>query len=119
MSRRWIVLPILTALVVIAVAARGAAAPGSQTLASPPGTEAPASGSPVSGLASTVALDAPTTMPPPISIEATLPSPGADEPLATLLGLLRIAPESRFGYSRSLFIHWVDADGDGCDTRRE
>jgi hypothetical protein len=33
--------------------------------------------------------------------------------------MLRIAPEDRTGYQRSLFVHWIDADGDGCDTRHE
>jgi hypothetical protein len=33
---------------------------------------------------------------------------------------LRIAPEGpRTGYARSLFRHWVDDDGDGCNTREE
>jgi hypothetical protein len=36
-----------------------------------------------------------------------------------LLARLRVAPEDRTGYDRSLFVHWIDADGDGCDTRRE
>jgi hypothetical protein len=31
---------------------------------------------------------------------------------------LRIEPEDRSGYDRDLFDHWIDADGDGCDTRR-
>lgn len=39
--------------------------------------------------------------------------------LAGLFALLRIEPEDREGYERSLFKHWIDADGDGCDTRRE
>ena len=37
-----------------------------------------------------------------------------------LLAQLRVAPEgSRAGYDRDLFAHWVDADGDRCDTREE
>lgn len=47
------------------------------------------------------------------------PPIGTQEPLGTLLAMLRIAPEARAGYERSLFVHWIDADGDGCDTRHE
>lgn len=32
---------------------------------------------------------------------------------------LTIAPEVESGYDRDKFRHWIDADGDGCDTRRE
>ena len=32
---------------------------------------------------------------------------------------LRVEAEYPSGYNRDLFRHWVDADGDGCDTRRE
>lgn len=32
---------------------------------------------------------------------------------------LQIEAEVTSGYDRSLFKHWVDADGDGCDARRE
>jgi len=34
------------------------------------------------------------------------------------ISALRIEPEDRSGYDRSLFEHWIDANGDGCDTRR-
>ncbi|GAA1920484.1 HNH endonuclease family protein [Nocardioides lentus] len=40
-------------------------------------------------------------------------------PLRTAVRDLPVATEVRTGYSRDLFPHWVDADGDGCDARRE
>lgn len=42
-----------------------------------------------------------------------------DGGLLTLLESLVVEPEQPDGYDRDLFRHWVDADGDGCDTRRE
>lgn len=41
------------------------------------------------------------------------------KPALQLLGSLPVAPEAASGYSRDLFRHWVDADGDGCETRQE
>jgi uncharacterized membrane protein YhaH (DUF805 family) len=32
---------------------------------------------------------------------------------------LRVEPEFPSGYDRGLFRHWIDANGNGCDTRRE
>ncbi|MFJ2738188.1 HNH endonuclease family protein [Streptomyces sp. NPDC087440] len=40
-------------------------------------------------------------------------------PLQDALQVLIIQDESRAGYDRSKFRHWVDADKDGCDTRSE
>ena len=40
-------------------------------------------------------------------------------PLMTAIGDLAVATEVRTGYSRDLFPHWIDADGDGCHTRNE
>lgn len=36
-----------------------------------------------------------------------------------LLSSLVVAESSELGYDRSSFQHWVDADGNGCDTRQE
>lgn len=40
-------------------------------------------------------------------------------PLQTAVANLPVATENRTGYVRDAFKHWVDADGDGCDTREE
>lgn len=40
-------------------------------------------------------------------------------PLVDAITALPVAEESRAGYQRSAFKHWVDADKDGCNTRNE
>lgn len=40
-------------------------------------------------------------------------------PLRTAVANLPVAAEVRTGYDRDLFPHWIDADGDGCNTRNE
>jgi hypothetical protein len=44
---------------------------------------------------------------------------GTSGPLRTLVASLPVAAEVRTGYDRDLFPHWIDADGDGCNTRYE
>ncbi len=45
---------------------------------------------------------------------------GATSPtILDVLGTIQVMNEHPQGYARSLFKHWVDADGDGCDTREE
>ena len=39
--------------------------------------------------------------------------------LQVLIADLVVAAEQGAGYDRDLFRHWIDADGDGCNTRRE
>jgi hypothetical protein len=41
------------------------------------------------------------------------------QPLRTMVANLPVATEIRTGYNRDLFNHWIDADGDGCNTRYE
>jgi hypothetical protein len=40
-------------------------------------------------------------------------------PVRDALAQLPLQAEDRTGYKRTLFRHWVDADRDGCDTRKE
>jgi hypothetical protein len=51
--------------------------------------------------------------PPPSTSAPTNPAP-----ISPLDGL-RVEAEHVGGYDRDLFRHWIDADRDGCDTRRE
>lgn len=50
-------------------------------------------------------------------------TPGSQTSTATswdqLLGLLVIEPEFQGGYDRTLFRHWIDASGNGCNARLE
>ncbi|MFD3422634.1 HNH endonuclease family protein [Streptomyces decoyicus] len=39
--------------------------------------------------------------------------------LTDAIGRLKVARESRTGYERDKFRLWIDADHDGCDTRKE
>lgn len=65
-----------------------------------------------------------TNAPPPP--DAPVPSetvvevvPGQSVDALALLATLWVEPEIEDGYDRDLFRHWVDVDGDGCDTREE
>ncbi|MGW5353425.1 HNH endonuclease family protein [Streptomyces sp. NPDC004031] len=40
-------------------------------------------------------------------------------PVRDALAQLPVEAEDRTGYQRTAFKHWVDADRDGCDTRKE
>lgn len=61
------------------------------------------------------------------SVTKSAAAPGSVSPAATnasttalsVLAGIRIARETPAGYVRAKFRHWVDADGDGCNTREE
>jgi len=65
--------------------------------------------------ASTTTL-ASTTSPPPTTPPAY---PSGEELVLDLLLTIDVKLETPSGYSRDLFEHWTDEDGDGCDTRQE
>ena len=54
-----------------------------------------------------------------VTTTSTIGPPSGGDPTAVLAGL-RVEPEGvRAGYRRELFVHWVDADRDACNTREE
>jgi Protein of unknown function (DUF1524) len=131
---RWLIAGVAVAVVLLVVAltafgtsgrtSRGpaSAAPAPSVAFSPspsPSPSASPSPAPSPAASSPFGPSEPSRAPNPGGT-ATPSSAGGDvESLAALLARLRIAPEHRDGYQRSLFVHWIDADGDGCDTRRE
>ena len=46
-------------------------------------------------------------------------TPASNQTFDELVAGLAVRPEVTSGYDRNLFKHWIDADGDGCDARRE
>ncbi len=54
--------------------------------------------------------------PPPTETAAPANDPNS---LEELISQLVVAAEQGQGYDRDLFRHWIDADGDGCNTRKE
>lgn len=61
----------------------------------------------------------PTPTPSATPSASPTPSPSAGDTALDFLATLATTAERREGYSRELFRHWVDADGDGCNARYE
>ena len=75
----------------------------------------------VSLIVSTAAIAAVlcTVVAPSIASANPEPSTATGVPLRDVVAALPLADEVRDGYDRTKFRHWVDADGDGCNTRAE
>ncbi len=117
--------PVLGA--VIAIVAVLAALLGLGSLTDDPSTGAsdgqPSESAAAQTTTSTRATVAPTTADPagtaPVTTGSTT-APSGDPSWQTELATIPIAPEgSHDGYDRDRFHHWIDADGDGCNTRCE
>ena len=95
----------------------------SETNTEAPATEAPETepSSDASPTETDSQTQAPTTATPEPSPTqpAAQPSPTSEDEIAQLLLSLEIEPEYTGDYDRDLFPHWIDADRDGCDARRE
>jgi hypothetical protein len=136
----WPVVLAATAVVgVLLVAVLSGAPRGAGTASDPPSpsvsgasTAASASSSPnetsrsstvgPTGSQTTGATVGPTPRTPAPGVSAQPETSGdttAGTLLADLLATLPVAAEQRAGYNRDLFEHWIDADGDGCNTRSE
>ena len=127
--RRWLLVAAIAVIVVLAIVggvARPVASPGASPGASAvAGATAGASPGAAAGAspAATAGLSSGTTPAPMTSAATPNPAPTGSTSgslsLTQLLDVLPVRAESRTGYKRALFVHWIDADGDGCNTRRE
>jgi hypothetical protein len=107
MRRTWVAVAAVVVVLILVVGAAGL------------GRDAPGSSDVTGSPSPTAVAVQPSALPSPNAFATGVPTAGTIEPLGALLALLRVAPEDRTGYERSLFVLWIDADGDGCDTRRE
>ena len=87
----------------------------------PPTTAAPTTAAPTTAPpTSAVPTSAPLTSAPPTSAPPATGAPSARTTAEWLLSQISVADEvEQPGYDRDLFDHWVDADGNGCNTRCE
>ena len=92
--------------------------PATDTTTTPMTAPATTSIAPAEDTAASGSESAPTSNTPPSTVAKAEPAE-SDGGLLTLLRSLAVEAEQPNGYDRGLFRHWVDADGDGCDTRRE
>lgn len=112
-SSRLVLATILLAAALLAIAGALGTAGGPATVATASAaaaSEEPRSPTPAPSDVASSSAPRPT---------ASAARPDAGDQLTTLIARLPVAEEQRAGYDRSLFHLWIDADGDGCDTRQE
>jgi hypothetical protein len=54
-----------------------------------------------------------------VSVIPSTPAQATSLDALSVLGAISVQNEHRFGYSRELFPHWQDVDGDGCNSREQ
>ena len=106
-----------TLLFVVATVACSAPSPSASGSATPPIASPRPSESATSAASGESAASSASALPSPSATSS--PNPNVNQTIAQLLARLSIATEQRTGYARSLFPLWIDADGDGCNTRFE
>jgi len=120
---RW--LPIATALavlfaIVLGLGGRHASVAGSESTLPVASHELGSPSLTPSTAGATATVQASASAGPSTSSGGTpSPAPAGSRSLDELLGMLTVADEVPTGYDRDLFPEWSDADGDGCNTRRE
>jgi hypothetical protein len=75
----------------------------------------------VNGVALVVAISSVTVVAPASSstLSESAPQRFVANDAKTILSTIKVENEYKTGYRRSLFTHWSDLDGNGCDTREE
>jgi hypothetical protein len=115
-------------IAVLAIGLIGLLLPDQSTTSEPSGSISSSAGGPVSSKPNTSiseaveASTAPTAVvkEPSESQSAEAAVPASERNLLEgLIPQLVVAIEVSDGYDRDLFKHWIDADGDGCNTRKE
>jgi hypothetical protein len=95
-------------------------APATSSPANPPAAPPPTSTDPVTAITAVEGSDNPASAPPSTSPPASdMDDADLLDAREVLAGIPVELEDRTGGYDRDLFAVWIDADGDGCDTRDE